>query len=212
MVDLIRILIVDDHVVVRQGLKAMLVARHGMQVVGAAANGIEALARYQELQPDVTLMDMEMPGKKGPQVIAEIKAYDRQARILVLTSFGEDEKIAAAIKAGALGYLMKDSSTDDLLNAIRTVYEGNLLLSQPLVAKMVTGLQEPPPVVLDVALTQREFDVLKGIAAGYSNQEIAADLSVGVNTVRTHVSNILSKLGLENRTQAALYAIEKKLN
>jgi two-component system, NarL family, response regulator LiaR len=209
---LIRILIVDDHVVVRQGLKSMLVSRHGMEVVGAAANGIEALAMYRELQPDVTLMDMEMPGKKGPQVIAEIKAIDRQARILVLTSFGEEEKIAAAIKAGALGYLLKDSSTDDLLTAIRTVYEGNLLLSQPLVAKMVTGLQDNQPPPVDLALTQRELDVLKGIAAGCSNQEIAVDLSVGVNTVRTHVSNILSKLGLENRTQAALYALEHKLN
>ncbi len=213
MKELIHVLIADDHVVVRRGLASMLVPSHGMKVVGEASNGIEAVEMARALQPDVILMDMVMPGKEGPAAIAEIKAENPNARILVLTSFSEDEKIATAIKAGALGYLLKDSSSKDLLQAIRSVHSGNLSLSQALVTKLMQSLQQPPKPSSEpnTPLTQRELDVLKALACGVSNQEIARQLHISVNTVRSHVSSILSKLRLSNRAQAVRYALEQGL-
>ena len=208
MSDLIRILIADDHFVVRQGLAALLVPRNGMQVVGEAATGREAVDRARYLQPDVILMDMMMPEMDGPEAIALIKQENPAARILVLTSFGESKQISAAIQAGALGYLLKDSSPDDLLHAIHSVYRGNLVLPQDLALK----LMQPQPAAGDLdQLTERETDVLRLLAKGQSNQEIAATLNIGMTTVRSHVSNILMKLNVSNRTQAALVAQERRL-
>jgi len=208
MSDLIRILIVDDHFVVRQGLAALLAPRNGMEVVGEAATGREAVDQARYLQPDVILMDMMMPEMDGPEAIALIKQENPAARILVLTSFGESKQISAAIQAGALGYLLKDSSPDDLLHAIHSVYRGNLVLPQDLALKLMQP--QPVSVALD-QLTERETDVLRLLAKGQSNQEIAATLNIGMTTVRSHVSNILMKLNVSNRTQAALVAQERQL-
>ncbi len=208
MTDLIRILIVDDHFVVRQGLAALLTPRNGMQVVGEAASGREAIELARTLQPDVILMDMIMPEMDGPEATACIKEDNPEARILVLTSFGEGNQIAAAIQAGALGYLLKDSSPDDLLHAIRSVHRGNLVLPQELAMKL---MQSRPNLALLDQLTDRELDVLRLLARGMSNQEIAAALNISATTVRSHVSNILMKLNVSNRTQAVLVAQEQRL-
>jgi len=204
----IRILIADDHFVVRQGLAALLVARNGMEVVGEAATGREAVELARKLQPDVILIDMIMPELEGPEAIALIKQENPKARILVLTSFGESKQIAAAIQAGALGYLLKDSSPDDLLHAIRSVHRGSLVLTQDLALKLMQT--QPAPTPLD-QLTERESDVLRLLAQGQSNQEIALNLNISMTTVRSHVSNILLKLNVSNRTQAALVAQERRL-
>lgn len=212
MSDLIRILVADDHLVVRRGLCSLLIPRNGMEVVGEAADGVEAVAIAMELRPDVILMDMVMPNKDGLTAIKEIIQQNPEARILVLTSFGEEARISDAIKAGALGYLLKDSSPDQLFQAVRNVAEGNLSLPHNLALKLMQELQRPPQLEPpEDILTERELDVLKGIARGLSNQEIAGELSIGVTTVRTHVSSLFSKLGLANRTQAALYAVEHGL-
>jgi NarL family two-component system response regulator LiaR len=208
MTDLIRVLIADDHYVVRQGLAALLAPRNGMEVVGEAANGREAVELARTLQPDVILMDMIMPEMNGPEAIALIKRENPKARILVLTSFGESKQISAAIQAGALGYLLKDSSPDDLLHAIRSVHRGNLVLPQDLALALMQP--QPAAAALD-QLTERETDVLQLLAQGQSNQEIAGNLNISTTTVRSHVSNILMKLNVSNRTQAVLAAQEQKL-
>jgi DNA-binding NarL/FixJ family response regulator len=208
MSELIRILVADDHFVVRQGLTALLTLRNGMEVVGEAATGREAVDLARTLQPDVILMDMVMPELDGPEAIALIKQENPTARILVLTSFGESKQIMAAIQAGALGYLLKDSSPDDLLHAIRSVHRGNLVLPQDLAVKL---MQPQQTVAALDQLTERETDVLRLLAQGQSNQEIAVNLSISTTTVRSHVSNILLKLGVSNRTQAALIAKERQL-
>ena len=213
MSGLLRILIADDHMVVRRGLRSLLTPRNGMEVVGESADGVEAVSLAKELQPDVILMDMVMPNKDGVTAIEEIKQYNPEARILVLTSFGEEGQVAKAIKAGALGYLLKDSSPDELFQAIRNVAAGHLSLPSNLALKLMQDLQRPlQPAAPEAILTERELDVLKGIAHGLSNQEIAAELSIGVSTVSTHVRSMFSKLNLNNRTQAALYAVEQGLD
>jgi two-component system, NarL family, response regulator LiaR len=208
MTDLIRILIADDHFVVRQGLAALLAPRNGMKVVGEAATGREAVALARTLQPDVILMDMIMPEMTGPEAISIIKQENPAARILVLTSFGESKQVSTAIQAGALGYLLKDSSPDDLMHAIQSVHRGNLVLPQDL----ALGLMQPQPAApaLD-QLTERETDVLRLLAQGQSNQEIARNLNISATTVRSHVSTILMKLDVSNRTQAVLVAQERHL-
>ena len=208
MSELIRILIADDHYVVRQGLATLLVPRNGMEVVGVAATGTEACALARTLQPDVILLDLIMPEMDGTQAIMHIKQDNPAARILVLTSFGEREQVAAAVRAGALGFLLKDSSPDDLLHAIRSVYRGNLVLPQDL----ALALMQPRPAAAALdQLTERETDVLKLLAQGQSNQEIARNLSISATTVRSHVSMILMKLDVSNRTQAVLVAQERHL-
>jgi DNA-binding NarL/FixJ family response regulator len=206
MTELIRILIADDHFVVRQGLTTLLVARNGMEVVGEAATGREAVELARSLQPDVILMDMMMPEMDGPQAITHIIEENPQVRILVLTSFGESKKVAAAIQAGALGYLLKDSSPDDLFHAIWSVSRGNLVLPQELA---VTLMQPRPTTTSLDQLTDREKDVLQLLAQGQSNRDIAENLTISTTTVRTHVSSMLNKLDLSNRTQLALFAVEQ---
>ncbi len=208
MNDLIRVLIADDHFVVRQGLVTLLVPRNGMQVVGEAATGREAVELASKLLPDVILMDMVMPEMDGPEAITLIKQENPKARILVLTSFGDSKQVSLAMQAGALGYLLKNSSPDDLLYAIRSVYRGNLFLPQALAVELV---QPQRTVVAPDQLTGREIDVLRLLVKGMSNKEIASSLNISATTVRSHVSNILMKLGVSNRTQAAMIAQERHL-
>jgi DNA-binding NarL/FixJ family response regulator len=208
MAELIRVLVADDHFVVRQGLAALLAPRNGMEVVGEAANGREAVELAQTLQPDVILMDLIMPEMDGTAAIARIKAQNPAARILVLTSFGEREKVAAALQAGALGYLLKDSSPDDLFHAIRSVHRGNLVIPQEL-AQDLMQTQQPAPTASQ--FTERELDVLRLLVQGKSNPEIGRALFISTTTVRSHVTSILTKLNVANRTQAALTAQQMRL-
>lgn len=213
MAELIRVLVADDHFVVRQGLVALLVPRNGMEVVGEAANGREAVELAEALQPDVILMDLIMPEMDGTAAIARIKAQNPAARILVLTSFAEDDKVFPAIKTGALGYLLKDSTPAELLQAIRSVHRGEASLHPTIARKLIRELSAPPPGLPPAIepLTEREVDVLRLVAQGLSNDDIATRLVVSERTVRTHVSHILEKLHLANRTQAALYALRQGL-
>ncbi len=212
MVNKISVLIADDHAVVRGGLRALLDTEEGIDVVGEAADGVEAITRARALNPDVILLDLMMPRKDGLEVITEIRESDPSARILVLSSFSDDEMVFSAIKGGALGYLLKDSSPSELLQAIREVYNGESSLHPTIARKLIRELNRPsnlPPS--EDPLTEREVQVLMLVAQGMSNQEIADTLVISERTVRTHVSNILSKLHLANRTQAALYALKEGL-
>jgi NarL family two-component system response regulator LiaR len=212
MAEIIRVLIADDHPVVREGLRGLIEIQPNLELAGEAVDGVEAVDKARSLQPDVILLDMVMPRKDGVQAIAEIKQENPQARILVLTSFSESEKALPAIKAGALGYLLKDSAPEELLQAISNVYHGQISLHPAIARLLVQELSQPsdlPPA--EEPLTEREVEVLQLIAQGLSNQEIADTLVVGERTVSTHVSNILDKLHLANRTQAALYALRKGL-
>ena len=206
------ILIADDHAVVREGLRALITTKPGMEVVGEAADGIEAISQARSLQPDVILLDMVMPHKDGLQAIKEIKQQNPKTRILVLTSFDDDERVFSAIKAGALGYLLKDSSPQQLLEAIQDVYHGRSSLHPAIALKVIRELSQPsdlPPT--EEPLTEREMETLRLIAQGLTNQEIGDKLAISERTVGKHVSNILDKLHLANRTQAALYALRRGL-
>ncbi len=208
MTERIRILIADDHAVVRHGLRALITTEpNDLELVGEAADGVEAVELHTRLKPDVTLMDMAMPRKTGLEAIVDIMRQNPQARILVLTSFAEDEQVFPAIKAGATGYLLKDTAPRELLQAIRDVHSGQVSLHPTIARKLVGELKRPidlPPA--EDPLTEREVQVLALVARGLANQEIADRLFIGERTVRTHISNILGKLHLANRTQAALYA------
>ncbi len=208
----IKVLIVDDHPVVRRGLRTLITSEAGMTPVGEAANGLEALVQVKALQPDVILLDMVMPKMDGLETITAIKREVPTARILVLTSFAEDEKVFPAIKAGALGYLLKDSSPEELIEAIRNVYAGASSLHPTIARKLINEFSQPtnlPPT--ELPLTSREAEVLKLVARGLTNQEITEQLVISEWTVRTHVRNIMEKLHLANRTQAALYALREGL-
>ena len=209
----IRVLIADDHHVVRGGLRALLETEDDIEVIGEASDGVEAVLKTRSMDPDVLLLDLVMPRKNGIEAIMEIKQENPDARILVLTSFSDDDKVFAAIKAGALGYLLKDSSPHELIQAIRDVYNGESSLHPVIARKLIRELNRPAANLpqTDEPLTEREVEVLVFVARGYSNQEIADGLVISERTVRTHVSNILSKLHLANRTQAALYALKEGL-
>ncbi len=209
----IKVFIVDDHTVVRKGLKALLAAKkYEIDVVGDAESGDQAIPIVNQLEPDVILMDLEMPGMSGIETIKEIKKLQPDSRILVLTSFAEDKKVFDALHAGAYGYLLKDTSPDELVETIRSVYSEKLTLpkefSHVLLDKKVENLEVPAS---QSGLTQRELDVLKCIAQGMSNKQIAQELTISTATIRTHVSKIMQKLNLENRTQAALFALKTGL-
>ena len=213
MPESISVFIVDDHAVVRQGLRAFLEVQPGIDVVGEAANGAEALDRLQVAAPDVVLMDLKMPELDGVETTRQLRAASPATKVIVLTSFMEDEQIFAAIKAGASGYLLKDIQPSDLATAIRQVHRGEAALHPMIAAKLLQSVVAGAPArgAETDALTPREMDVLRQIARGRANKEIALDLGIAQKTVKTHVSNILQKLQLADRTQAALYAVREHL-
>jgi NarL family two-component system response regulator LiaR len=207
----IRVILTDDHAIVRKGVRALLATEPDIQIVGEASNGVEAVTQAEALCPDIILMDLMMPKLDGIEATRQITASIPGARVIVLTSFAADENVFPAIKAGALGYLLKDSGPEELVRAIRQVHRGEPSLEPSIARKVLMELSQPPkqqPLTAD-PLTERELDVLRLIAQGCSNKEIAVKLTVSELTVRTHVSNILSKLHLASRTQAALYALQK---
>ena len=208
----IRVLLCDDHAIVRKGIGALLATQPDIEVVGEACNGVEAVAQAKQLQPDVILMDLVMPQLDGIGATQQITAQQPNAHILVLTSFAADDKVFPAIKAGALGYLLKDSGPTQLLQAIRQVARGEPSLEPTIARKVLNELHHPPqaPPTRD-PLTARELEVLKLVSQGLSNREIAERLVITERTVCTHVSNILTKLHLASRTQAALYALKEGL-
>jgi NarL family two-component system response regulator LiaR len=207
----IRVLIADDHAVVRQGLRAFLDLQEDIEVVGEATNGVEAVEQTRQLLPDVVLMDLVMPEMDGIKATRKIRALSPRTQVIVLTSFAEDEKVFSSIKAGALGYLLKDVSPADLVKAIQAAHRGEAQLHPEIARKLMdefsTRAREPIPG----DLTARELEVLRLIARGQSNRQIAEELVISEKTVKTHVSNILSKLHLADRTQAAIYALREGL-
>jgi NarL family two-component system response regulator LiaR len=208
----IRVLIVDDHAIVRKGVIALLDQVENIDVIGEASNGKEAVDQVEKLAPDVILMDLEMPVMDGVEAIEQIISQQEQARIVALTSFATDDKVFPAIKNGALGYILKDSEPDKLIDAIQKVYHGEPSLDPSIARKVLNEISRPTkqPASPD-PLTEREIEVLRLVASGLSNQEIADKLSVAEVTVRTHVSHILGKLHLANRVQATLYALKEDL-
>jgi len=223
----IRVLIVDDHAVVRQGLRTFL-ELHGdpssddvsslpIEVVGEAADGAQAVDLSRRLQPDVVLLDLVMPGMDGIQATPRIVACSPRSRVIILTSFGEEDKVIPAVRAGAQGYLLKDIPPDELVRAVRAAYQGQVQLHPDVARKLMSAVaaQDPPTGKPGAAaadeLTGREHEVLGLIARGFNNREIAEKMVISEKTVKTHVSSILGKLHLEDRTQAAIYALRHGL-
>ena len=209
----ISVLIADDHTVVRKGLTALLSAgKYGIDVVGEACNGEEAVQKALHLKPDVILMDLIMPIKGGIEAISEIKQLQPKARILVLTSFADDENVSDAIESGAYGFLLKDTSPDELVKTIHAVYSDKLVIPQEFTKALLRKKNtENHSLTHDHDLTPRELDVLKLIAEGLSNKDIAKALFISTTTVRSHVSSMIRKLDLQNRTQLAMYARDHDL-
>jgi two-component system, NarL family, response regulator LiaR len=207
----IRVLIADDHAIVRQGLRTFLELQDDIEVVGDAADGEAALAGVQRHEPDVVLMDLVMPNLGGVEAIRRLRELRPETRVLVLTSFLDDEKLFPAVRAGAAGYLLKDIEPAELVRAIRTVADGEALLHPAVAARLMEEFSDTERPVAEEALTAREREVLLAIARGLPNKQIALELGIAEKTVKTHVSSILSKLGLTDRTQAALYAVRAGL-
>ena len=200
----IKVLLVDDHQVVRQGLRMFLSLDPDIEIIGEAGDGREAVALTRDLKPDVVLMDLLMPVMDGITAIGQIRAVQPDVEVIALTSILEDEKVVGAIRAGAIGYLLKNTAADDLNEAIKAAARGQVQLSAEAAARLVREVRTPDsPEVL----TERETEVLRLVARGCSNKEIAQALFIGEKTVKTHVSNLLAKLDVSSRTQAALYAV-----
>ena len=202
MADNIRILVVDDHHVVRQGFVALLGIVPGIEVVGQAADGNEAIALYRSLRPDITLMDLQLPRLSGVEAIRRIRFDDPSARFIVLTTFDGDEDIYRALEAGARAYLLKGMTVDELTSTIHAVHAGKTRIAPAIAEKLAERMSGQ-------ALTAREQDVLERIVAGRSNKEIASDLDISEATVKTHINNLLGKLGVSDRTHAATVAIQR---
>ncbi len=211
MIDTIRVVIADDHPLVRQGLEVVLCSQNDIDLVGQACDGIEAVAVVLETKPDVVLMDLKMPGQDGLMAMNAIRTVLPETRFIILTSFTEDERVLEAVQAGSMGFLTKESHHTEVLNAIRAVSRGEAAL-HPAAARALIQSYKAATRPSDIdALTPTEIKVLQLLASGPSNRELAEALGVSVRTVTTHVRNILDKLQLENRTQAALYARDSGL-
>lgn len=211
MTETLRLIVVDDHPIIREGLQALIDTEPGIQIAGAASDGEAAIQLVSELNPDVMLLDLIMEPMNGVEVIKAVKKAGIATKVLVLTSFSEEKLVFQAIKAGAQGYLLKDTPPEDLVQAIYDVYHGEMSLAPTIASQLIMELQEAPgdKVSETHALTKRETLVLKHVAQGQTNQEIADILVISERTVRTHMANILKKLHLANRTQAALYALRE---
>ncbi len=216
----IRVLIVDDHVVVRQGLRMFIEMQKDMEVVGEGTNGIEAVELATRLNPDVILLDLIMPQMDGVEATRKILEHAPHSRVLILTSFGEDDKVFPAIRAGAQGYLLKDIQPNELVKAVRETFQGKTQLHPDIAHRLMTAVSgsAPPqdekqalPFEELQILTEREREVLDWIAHGLSNREIAEKMVISEKTVKTHVSNLLDKLDLEDRTRAAIWALKHGL-
>jgi NarL family two-component system response regulator LiaR len=212
----ITVLIADDHQIVRQGLRTFLQLHDDIVVVGEAGDGLSAVEISRQHEPDVVLMDLVMPQMDGIEAIRQIKVLNENIKVIALTSFTEDDKVLPAIQAGASSYLLKDVAPDDLVEVIRAVHRGEVRLNQDVTGKLMGQIarqsdpaREAPNPATD--LTERERDVIRLVAQGHSNQDIAQALFISDKTVKTHVSNILRKLGLTDRTQLAIYAIKNNL-
>ncbi len=222
MAEAIRILVVDDHAVVREGLRAFLALQDGFEIVGEAADGEEGLAKAVELEPDVILMDLVMPGRDGVSAMRELKlrgesggGRGRGPRVIVLTSFLDDDRLLPALEAGAAGYLLKNSQPAELARAVRAAHAGEAIIDPTVAARLVDALSDRdrrrPAAGAFEQLTGRERDVLALIARGRSNKRIALELGISEKTVKTHVGHVLAKLGVTDRTQAAVLAVEQGL-
>ncbi len=211
--EVIRILVADDHAIVLEGLNSLINTQADMEIVGHARDGVEVVLKASTLKPDVILLDLVMPGKDGIQVISELRREAPRARVLVLTGFAENYRVFQAIRAGATGYLLKETAPNAILEAIRTVYEGKAVLDPTVAFRVVRNLNDRwnDQWPAGEALTERELEVVKLVAQGLSNQEIAEVLEVSERTIGSHVSHILDKLHLTNRTQLALYALREGL-
>ncbi|MFG2984587.1 response regulator [Streptomyces sp. NPDC048258] len=203
----IRVLLVDDHQVVRRGLRTFLEVQDDIEVVGEASDGEEGIARAEELRPDVILMDIKMPGTDGIEALRRLRELANPARVLIVTSFTEQRTVIPALRAGAAGYVYKDIDPDALAGAIRSVHAGHVLLQPEVAVTLLSQEDQSPSAGRPGSLTDREREVLGLIADGRSNREIARALVLSEKTVKTHVSNILMKLDLSDRTQAALWAV-----
>ena len=201
---MIRVLVVDDHAIVREGLRTFLSLQDGIEVAGEAGDGREAIIQAERLRPDVVLMDLVMPEVDGVQAMRELRERVPGARVIVLTSFLEDDRLLPAIRAGAAGYLLKNVEPSELARAVRTADAGEALIDPAVAARLVDALASDHRP--EQPLTAREQDVLELLARGYANKRIARELGIAEKTVKTHVSHVLAKLGVSDRTQAALYA------
>jgi len=203
----IKVIIVDDHSVVRQGLRMFLALEEDIEILGEASNGQEAVSMVKQLQPDVVIMDLLMPVMDGVTATQIIRRDHPDTEVLALTSVLEDAQIVNAIRAGAIGYLLKDTQADELCRAIRAAAAGQVQLSPKVAERLMREIKTPKDPVEEAQLTEREIDVLRLLAGGKANKEIAQELHISETTVKTHVSNVLMKLGVPSRTQAALYAV-----
>jgi DNA-binding NarL/FixJ family response regulator len=209
--NVIRVLLVDDHGVVRRGLRGYLELLDDIEIVGEADNGLTGVELAAQLTPDVVLMDLVMPQLDGISAIARIKAAQPDVQVVALTSFIEEEKVIAALEAGASGFILKDAEADDVAAAIRAAHNDEVHLDPAAARILANGMRTRSAAPATEPLTERELEVLALVGRGRSNKEIASDLGITERTARTHVSNILGKLGLASRTQAALYAVERHL-
>ncbi|RAN65114.1 response regulator transcription factor [Dolosigranulum pigrum] len=208
---MIKLLLVDDHQMVRLGLSSYFSIQDDMEVIGEAEDGQEGVNQALSLRPDVILMDLVMDGMDGIEATKEILAQWPEARIIIVTSFIDDEKVFPAMEAGASGYMLKTSSASEIADAIRSAYEGDTVFEEEVTQKIIERDHMPQEYLLHDDLTNRETEILQLIAQGLSNQEIADECFITLKTVKTHVSNILSKLDVSDRTQATIYAFKHNL-
>lgn len=206
MEEIIKVLLVDDHEMVRMGLAAYLSTEPNIEVVGEASNGEEGVRLAEQFKPDVILMDLVMAGMDGIEATRRIRKAQPESKVIVLTSFIDDEKVYPVIEAGAFSYLLKTSRAPEIVQAIQQAYRGQAVFESQITDKIMTRMRGENTELPHLQCTPREMDVLKLIGEGKSNQDIADELFIGIKTVKTHVSNVLSKLGVDDRTQAAIYA------